>query len=166
MIRILLLIIILVLALLGVRWFLKTPAETIAGYLKKIGLGAVVLLLILLAATGRLNGFFALFGVLVAFVVRFLPVILRYAPQLQRLWFFFQQQRGAASGNQQGAHRKAQTGKMTVTEAYEILGLKPGASKQDIIMAHKRLMQKNHPDRGGSDYLASRINQAKETLLS
>jgi DnaJ-class molecular chaperone len=39
------------------------------------------------------------------------------------------------------------------------------ASKEDVIKAHKRLMQRLHPDRGGSDYLAAKINAAKDKLV-
>ena len=46
-----------------------------------------------------------------------------------------------------------------------MLGLAEDASADDIVAAHRKLMQKLHPDRGGNDYLASKINQAKDFLL-
>lgn len=56
-------------------------------------------------------------------------------------------------------------GGMSREEAYEVLGLHPGASAAEIRAAHRRLMRAAHPDQGGSDWLASRINAARDTLL-
>ena len=56
-------------------------------------------------------------------------------------------------------------GPMSVEEALEVLGLRPGATEEEIRAAHHRLMRAAHPDSGGSDWLAARINQARDVLL-
>jgi len=141
----------------------KTPQER-KRYIKQSTLISLIVCFILLAAMGRLNWIFAVLGVGVATVTRFLPVVLRYAPQLQRLWKWLLIS-GFFSKETQGAARSAQSGAMSLDEAYKVLGVPLSATRQEIIDAHRKLILKNHPDRGGSSYLAAQINQAKDLLL-
>ncbi len=64
-----------------------------------------------------------------------------------------------------GRNARARSGAMTEEEAYEVLGLQPGADAEAIRRAHRALMKRLHPDQGGSTYLAARVNQAKDILL-
>src|SRR5947207_1612243 len=74
---------------------------------------------------------------------------------------------GAQGGSTSGAAPPPRgSTDVTVEEAYEILGLAPGADAEAIRAAHRRLMKQLHPDHGGTDYLATKINHAPHVLLN
>ncbi len=70
-----------------------------------------------------------------------------------------------SGGGEQASHASTDSGEMTEAQALDILGLEAGANAADVKDAHRRMMQKVHPDRGGSTYLATKINGAKDYLL-
>lgn len=84
---------------------------------------------------------------------------------LQLLDSYLQQRFPGESFDAQPPPGGSSTSQMNRKEALAVLGLDDDASDEDIVQAHRKLMQKLHPDRGGNDYLAAKINQAKDTLL-
>jgi hypothetical protein len=103
----------------------------------------------------------------VASARRLMP-LLRYLPFAKRL--YDQRARtkvppsnGSAPPGSNGGSRHTRSG-MSRAEALDILGLPPNASPEDAEREYRRLMKKVHPDAGGSDYLAAKLNQARETL--
>ena len=148
-----------VVALAGVMWYLgwynrATPAQRNRSLRSVLlyGIGIAILVLVL---SGRLPWLFAIISAVVPWLNRALAA--------RQAWKFFSGFR-KSGGRQQ--HAPPPGDSMDIAEAYQILGLASGATEREIIEAHRKLMQKIHPDRGGSDYLAARINQAKEVLLA
>lgn len=145
---------ILTVLLLGLRAFERASVGAITSLLKWIAAFVGVALTALLFLSGR--GPLALTGLIMV------------GPALWRRWGAGTTGAGpagagAASGSAPPPPR--QSSSMTRQEAYEVLGLQPGADADAIHAAHRRLMRAAHPDAGGSDWLASRVNQARDVLL-
>lgn len=72
---------------------------------------------------------------------------------------------GEGAGEGEGTASRPATGPMSREEALDVLGLAEGATGRQVRDAHRRLMKRFHPDQGGSDYLAAKLNQARDVLL-
>jgi hypothetical protein len=142
--------VILFLLLGGMRAFERASVTSIKAlftWILALGGLSLALLLILTGRGGVALGALTLFG-----------------PLVYQRW---QAARGRRIGGAGPSHSSAapRPGPMSRQEAFEVLGLHPGASATDIKEAHRRLMRGAHPDAGGSDWLAARINQARDILL-
>jgi len=147
------------LVLIRLLWLRSEPGRY--GTLITVAAAALVLGLAVLAATGRLNWLAALAAALFPFLRRAFG-LLRYLPFIGSLLARF---RPSAQQAGQGAGPGGRSGAMSRKEAAEILGLGSHPTREEVISAHRRLMQKVHPDRGGSTYLAQQLNEAKRVLL-
>ena len=140
------------------QYLAKVPPEKRRASYIKAGLAVLVVVVVLLTLTGRMHWVGAALTALLVLLRQSLPVLLRLFPVLQHLY----QRKG--QNNEQRTPPATQSA-MDRAEALAVLGLAEGASEQEIVTAHRRLMQKLHPDRDGNDYLAAKINQAKDQLL-
>lgn len=124
-----------------------------------IGLFAIILIL---AATGRVHWLMAAATAIIPLIKILFGLLLRSLPFLQ-VWLKHRQSRDRQSSPPPSVPPSSSD--LTEDEAWQLLGLEHGASREEIIQAHKHLMQKLHPDRGGNDYLAAKLNAARDLLL-
>ncbi len=145
-----------------ILWVSPQARERLRPHLPRLlligGIGAVALLVV----TGRLSWIGAAIAALIPLARRALPLVLNAGSLASRLFAWRASTTGA--GNPDDAAAPAR-GSMTRADALAILGLEEGADRATILAAHRRLMHRCHPDRGGSDYLAARLNEARDCLL-
>ncbi len=157
----LILIGLLVAGLIGfLRWYTNAPKEEASKALWRGVFGLLFLILVGMVLTGRLNWLFALIAAAIPFARKLIPV-LRFFPFLSALY----KNRQTSNQNRQNEGSEPSTHSMSKQQALEVLGLKEDANRETIIARHRKLMLKAHPDKGGSDWLAAQINEAKAVLL-
>ncbi|WP_226661071.1 DnaJ domain-containing protein [Microbulbifer aggregans] len=166
--RLILLVAVGIFAWLALQKFKSTPPTQRRKLILQWTLIALALAAVVLAISGRLHWVGAAIAVVLPLLNRawrlfghhlpwIAPLIAKRAQARQQ-----KQQSGQQESKRQTPPHQPH---LTVEEARQILSVSANASRDEIIGAHRKLIQKFHPDRGGNDYLASRINAAKELLL-
>ncbi|SEH28161.1 DnaJ domain-containing protein [Magnetospirillum fulvum] len=143
------------LGLAGLGWLTRQPPGKVKSALIAVAMLTVAAVGLALLLSGRLAG-------LVALIAGLSPWLSR-ATRLHQIWRLLRGGRSARSAPPPPS--SSGDSALTRAQAYEILGLPPHASREEIRAAHLRLMQANHPDRGGSTWIAARLNQARDLLL-
>jgi hypothetical protein len=142
----------LVIVLLGAEWFATAEPRQLARIAQLSLVIIAGLALILFVLSGRLTS--VLIGIL---------ALWPFFPQACRLW------KGIIEPSEQRSDGETVQHDLSLNlsrqQAFAILGLPEEADAQQIRAAHRRLIQKIHPDKGGSTFLAAQVNQAKEILL-
>lgn len=162
--------ILLILVIIGLLWgyqrFKQLGVKERRKILLRSAIGAVIFLLVTMAVTGRMHWLFALIGALIPFMRGLLGIGLQLLP------FWLRRKKPQQSNEHQqdtNTQPPART-TMDTREALDTLGLKGDINSGEVTMemvntAHRRLIQKLHPDRGGNDYLAARVNLARDVLV-
>ncbi len=136
------------------NWWAHAPTSSA----RNMALGLIVGLCLLLAVA-----LFAAGKGLLAIIPGGYALLRMAAPSALR--FFGGKAAKRFQHRQSGTPGRAHTGDMTRAEALEILGLEDGASVDEINTAHRRMIASAHPDKGGSDWMAAKVNTARSVLL-
>ncbi|ACE85127.1 J domain-containing protein [Cellvibrio japonicus] len=158
MLKILILAVVITLGVIGYARYKQLPPDQKRKMLWRVGTGVFLGVLVLLVITGRMHWVGAALGALLPFARSAFGLVMQALP----LWMKHRQQK---------AESPKPASKLAIDEALEVLGLKGDIRKGEINEemvndAHRRLIQKLHPDRGGNDYLAAKINQARDLLIA
>jgi len=148
--------------LFGVKRWQSLPAEKQMSFARKwlmYGVAAVILTLVL---TGKAHWLMGVLATLLALAGR-VAQFAQYAPLFKKM--MGEETESATQGKSEQNSVAASSQGMTKGEAADILGVSRDAPAEVVRLAHKRLIQKMHPDRGGSDALAKQINLAREVML-
>lgn len=140
------------------RWN-SLPEEERVSFAKKALLYGGAAAILGLVVAGRAHWLMGVLAGLLALAGR-AAQLAQYVPMFKKI---FGEERMANNG---AGHSSMPQSTMSQQDAADILGVEPSASPEEVRAAHKNLMQKIHPDRGGSDALAKQINMAKDILLS
>ena len=144
---------VLIAAVTLLKWYATTDLKNIKRLLAWTGIGLLALAVVFLALTGRMGAALAALTGLLVWAGRIVNLI-----HMGRRF-------GGMFGGARGEKAAPGGSTMTEDEAYRVLGLSRGATADEIKAAHRRLIEQIHPDHGGSDYLAAKVNLAKDFLL-
>lgn len=152
------------LLLLGLLYWALLPQSLAARQLFRrwsirLALVGAVLLLLRLGLP-----WLAMAGTALLAVLRFTaPTLMRILP----IWLLkktrFDSAQASTAGHSNGQQRPTD---MTRARALQVLNLSEGATQEEVLRAHRELIKRVHPDRGGSSYLAAEVNRARDVLIS
>lgn len=130
--------------------------------LQRTVLGVLIAAILLLVVTGHMHWLGAILAAMLAFIRQSLPFLIKYLPIFAQ-WYRTQ---GPARPQQGSAPVAPVAGSMNVDEALQILGLSGTPTRDEITRAYRKAIQQIHPDRGGNEYFAAKVNEARDVLNS
>tara|TARA_B100001564_G_C20263851_1_gene500556 strand:- start:58 stop:567 length:510 start_codon:yes stop_codon:yes gene_type:complete len=157
-------IIIFVIVYLFLNWFARTSSKKIASTIKKI----LVYLSLIIAAIFTIGGKF-LFSLPFLFVILSgLKIKGLTALQMFQLWRLIQFLKNSGKFNQGQFNQPKGSSSISISEAYKLLGLKKGCSKEEVLSTAKKLQQKIHPDMNRdikTERLSQLVNEATDKII-